>query len=57
MENFHNEVRVKKANVFPIYIIMIHQWHLYGQGSKLQPAGSKCNNCELTFGDQKFNAE
>ena len=57
MENFHNEVRVKKANVFPIYIIMIHQWHLYGQGSKLQPTGSKCNNCELTFGDQKFNAE
>ena len=25
LENFHNEVRVKKANVFPIYIIMIHQ--------------------------------
>ena len=56
MENFHNEVKVKKAE-FPIYIIMIHQRHLYGQGSKLQLAGSICNNCKLTFGDQKFNAE
>ena len=57
MENFHNEVKVKKAKVFPIYIIMIHQRHLYGQGSKLQPAGSICNNCKLNFGDQKFNAQ
>ena len=56
MENFHNEVKVKKAE-FPIYIIMIHQRHLYGQGSKLQPAGSICNNYKLTFGDQKFHAE